>query len=259
MNQIPKIEDPGSFLLMTAVIFVIVVVRYFIAAGIFHLVFYRGDHGKWHSRKVNHRDYKKGQFQKEMQWSLVSSLIFAVAGSLTVWLWQEGRTQIYEHLGWFDIIYVPLSLVVAMFLHETYYYWVHKAMHHPKVFKHVHKVHHESLISSPWTAFSFHPLEALLEAIILPLIVLLIPMHPVTILIHLVVMTLSSVINHLDIEIYPKNFENHWLGKWIIGATHHSLHHKDFKTNYGLYFTFWDKWMATENIHFNEIFRKKTQ
>ena len=255
----PKINDITSFTVITAAIFTIVVVRYFIAAGVFHLLFYTSKSSRWNSRKVNQQAYKKGQFQKEIKWSIVSSLIFAVAGTLTVWLWQQGKTQIYEELGWLDIIYIPVSLGVAMFLHETYYYWVHKAMHHPGVFRYVHKVHHESLISSPWTAFSFHPLEALLEAVILPLILIVIPMHPLAILLHLIVMTLSSVINHLDIEIYPKNFENHWLGKWIIGATHHSLHHKDFKTNYGLYFTFWDKWMVTENGNFNKVFKEKSR
>lgn len=237
----------------------IIVGRYFIAAGVFHLFFYGGKSGKWRSSKLNAKAYKKGQFDKEIKWSIVSSLIFAVAGTLTVLLWQEGKTQIYESLEWTDIIYIPVSLVVAMFLHETYYYWVHMAMHHPKIFRHVHKVHHESLISSPWTAFSFHPLEALLEAVILPVILIAVPMHPVTILCHLVVMTISSVINHLDIEIYPRSFEKHWLGKWVIGATHHSLHHKNFKTNYGLYFTFWDKWMSTENLNFTKLFREKSR
>ena len=259
MIDIPEIAGIKSFMLITAAIFLIVVVRYFIAAGVFHLIFYKSKRGTWRSRKVNQQAYKKGQFQKEIKWSMVSSVIFAVVGTLTVWLWQEGKTQIYESLNWTDIIYIPVSLVVGMFLHETYYYWVHKAMHHRGVFRHVHKVHHESLISSPWTAFSFHPLEALLEAVILPFILIVIPMHPITILIHLVVMTISSVINHLDIEIYPQGFEDHWLGKWIIGATHHSLHHKNFNTNYGLYFTFWDKWMATENINFNKLFRQKSR
>jgi hypothetical protein len=45
----------------------------------------------------------------------------------------------------------------------------------------------------------------------------------------------------------PQNFQRHLFGKWLIGATHHSLHHKQFKYNYGLYFTFWDKWKKTES------------
>jgi len=48
-------------------------------------------------------------------------------------------------------------------------------------------------------------------------------------ILQLTLMTFSSVINHLEIETYPPNFHKHFIGKWIIGATHHSLHHKQFR------------------------------
>jgi sterol desaturase/sphingolipid hydroxylase (fatty acid hydroxylase superfamily) len=78
------------------------------------------------------------------------------------------------------------------------------------------------------------------------------------IIVVLTVMTLSSVINHLDIEIYPPNFHEHIIGKWLIGATHHSLHHRHFKYNFGLYFTFWDKIKKTESPLFKNLFEKIT-
>lgn len=120
-------------------------------------------------------------------------------------------------------------------------------MHHPKIFKMVHKVHHNSLTPTPWTAFSFHPWESLLEALVLPLILLMVPVNVYVLGFYLLLMTLSSVINHLDIEIYPERFQKNRLGKLLIGATHHHYHHKEFNTNFGLYFTFWDKWMGTES------------
>jgi sterol desaturase/sphingolipid hydroxylase (fatty acid hydroxylase superfamily) len=131
-------------------------------------------------------------------------------------------------------------------------------MHHPKIFRIVHKVHHDSNITSPWTAFSFHPLEGLLQAFFLPLLLLLMPMHLYVLIIQLSFMTLSSVVNHLDIELYPKKFSEHFIGKWLIGATHHSLHHKQFKYNFGLYFTFWDKWKKTESPLYKSLFEEKT-
>lgn len=64
---------------------------------------------------------------------------------------------------------------------------------------------------------------------------------------YVLLMTLSSVINHLGIEIFPQRFRNSWPGKQLINATHHQYQHEEFFTNYGLYFTFWDRWMATES------------
>ncbi|HVK97181.1 MAG TPA: sterol desaturase family protein, partial [Flavisolibacter sp.] len=113
--------------------------------------------------------------------------------------------------------------------------------------------------TSPWTAFSFHPLEGLLQAIFLPALLFLMPMHLYVLIFQLTFMTFSSVVNHLDIEIYPKKFNKHSVGKWLIGATHHSLHHKQFKYNYGLYFTFWDKWKKTESPAYHQLFEEKTK
>jgi Delta7-sterol 5-desaturase len=72
-------------------------------------------------------------------------------------------------------------------------------------------------------------------------------------------MTLSGIINHLDVELYPQKFHKHAIGRWLIGASHHALHHKEFKTNYGLYFTFWDKWKKTESAHYEKLFEEKTR
>ena len=71
-------------------------------------------------------------------------------------------------------------------------------------------------------------------------------------------MTVSSVINHLNVEIYPKGFEKNFIGKWLIGASHHSLHHSQYKTNYGLYFNIWDRMMGTQSPEFDQLFKSRT-
>jgi len=152
-----------------------------------------------------------------------------------------------------------VSLFISMLIHETYYYWLHRWMHIPSVFRIIHKTHHDSNTTSAWTAFSFHPIEGLLQSIILPAIIIFLPMHVSVLLLQLTLMTFSSVIYHLEIESYPANFHKHFIGKWIIGATHHSLHHKQFRYNYGLYFTFWDKIIKTESPKFSALFEEKTK
>lgn len=255
---LPDIAQPLWFLVATLVIFAVVTGRYFLIAGIFYLVFYFFFPGNWKGRKINERDYKPGQFRNEVKWSMVTAMLFAIAGSITVVLWQKGLTKVYIDVNAYPLWWRPLSLLIAMLLHETYYYWLHRWMHNPAIFRIVHKVHHDSNITSPWTAFSFHPLEGLLQAIFLPVLLMVMPIHLYIVIIQLTLMTFSSVINHLDIEIYPKKFYKHPLGKWLIGATHHSLHHKQFKYNYGLYFTFWDKWKKTESPLYESLFEKKT-
>lgn len=229
--------------------FVIIVGRYFLVAGIFYGIFYKWFPEKWEHKKINKKPYKKEQLRKEIFWSIINALIFSIIGVITLILWQKGFIPIYVQFSLNDVWYIPFSFFTYLFLQETYYYWLHRWMHLPKVFKIVHKVHHQSRISSPFTAFSFHPIEGFLQAIFLPILLLLIPIHLYVLILILTIMSITSVINHLDIEIYPdKSFR--FLGKWIIGATHHSLHHTEFKFNFGLYFTFWDLIKKTESPNF---------
>jgi lathosterol oxidase len=79
---------------------------------------------------------RPNQFRREVKWSLLTALLFAVAGSILVVLWQKGYTKIYLDVHDYPLWWLPVSLVLAMLLHETYYYWLHRWMHHPKVFPH---------------------------------------------------------------------------------------------------------------------------
>jgi sterol desaturase/sphingolipid hydroxylase (fatty acid hydroxylase superfamily) len=258
MPDIPDFSQPLYFGLLVAGMFAMVIGRYFLIAGLFHMVFFVWFKQRWQQRRLGKKPFDKLQFKKEVKWSLITSLIFAFAGAFTTVLWQKGITKIYVDIKEYPLWYLPVSLIISMLVHETYYYWLHRWMHNPSVFKLMHKVHHDSNTTSPWTAFSFHPLEGLLQAIILPVTIIFLPMHLYVLLLQLSIMTFSSVINHLEIEVYPSKFNNNFIGKWMIGATHHSLHHKQFKYNFGLYFTFWDKWKKTESPKFNELFDEKT-
>jgi Delta7-sterol 5-desaturase len=256
--QIPDVSKPIWFAIATIVVFAVVIGRYLLIAGVFYGIFHLWFPQQWQQRKINSRGYKKDQFRKEVFWSTVTALIFAVSGAATLLLWQRGHTKVYFNANDYPLWWLPASLFISMIVHETYYYWLHRWMHHPKIFRIVHKVHHDSNITSPWTAFSFHPIEGFFQAIFLPALLMILPMHLYVLIIQLTIMTFSSVINHLDIELYPKNFHKHFLGRWFIGATHHSLHHKQFRYNYGLYFTFWDKWKRTESPLYEKLFEEKT-
>ena len=240
-----------NFLTYILIFFAILLVRYFATAGFFYSYYSKTKRNKTVHKILSQRPLKKEQVKKEISWSIISSAIFAFFGAVTYWLYLHGFTSMYTNLSQYSYWYLPLSLFLMMIIHETYYYWLHRLMHIPKIYKIVHKVHHNSLSSTPWTAFSFHPWESILEALIVPLILILVPVHIYVLLFYLIFMTFSSVVNHLDIEIYPESFRNSQFGKLWIDATHHHFHHKEFTTNYGLYFTFWDKLMGTESRKMN--------
>ena len=133
-----------------------------------------------------------------------------------------------------------------MVLHDAYYYWMHKWMHDFKWLRRFHLDHHKSVNTTVLTSFSFHPVESFFQAIILPILFMLVPLNLIAILIILLLMTISEIINHAGVEIYPRNGFFNGFRKHVIGATHHDIHHRHAQKNFGLYFTYWDRWMKTD-------------
>jgi len=236
----------STFMYLFAVFSVMIFLRYIIMSGIYQKLIYDRLAKSWPARIVSPK-YPRQQMLKEILWSGISSVLFGVIGVFMIMAWQSGYTQIYLEWNSYPIWWIPLSIALPLLIHETYYYWLHRWMHHPKIYRHIHKTHHDSISTSVWTSFSFHPIESLLQAIVIPLLTLIIPMHLFILLGLLIFMTLSAIINHAGVEIYPRSWKKNILMKWLIGSTHHDIHHRKFTRNYGLYFTFWDIWMDTED------------
>jgi sterol desaturase/sphingolipid hydroxylase (fatty acid hydroxylase superfamily) len=169
---------------------------------------------------------------------------------------QAGYTKLYHDFSEYGWGYFIFSTVAFIFIHDAYFYFTHRLMHHPKLFKHVHKVHHMSNNPTPWAAFSFHPLEALVEFGIIPIMVFLIPLYPAAILIFAVYMVTLNVLGHLGFEIFPKGFTQHKLLGLHNTSTHHNMHHKYVNCNYGLFFNIWDRLMRTNNAKYNSTFEE---
>jgi sterol desaturase/sphingolipid hydroxylase (fatty acid hydroxylase superfamily) len=93
---------------------------------------------------------------------------------------------------------------------------------------------------------SFHPAEAVTGAVIIPLLLFIVPIHPAALLVVLLVMTVMGVTNHMGWEIFPDAIVHGRAGGWLITASHHERHHRDYQCNYGLYFRAWDKVCGTD-------------
>lgn len=201
---------------------------------------------KFADHQIEKVDISQGQIRRDIYWSILSTVIFAISGTALIRLWQAGRIDIYLEIEKYGWPYLFISLFLLLFLHDSYFYWTHKLLHKPYFFKHVHRVHHESRIPTAWTAFSFHPVEALIQAIILPVLLYFVPAHIFILMIFLTLMTVLGIVNHLGYEFYPKSFRFKKPSSFIISATHHQAHHKKVHVNFGLYFNWWDLWMNTE-------------
>ncbi|MEM9947160.1 MAG: sterol desaturase family protein [Cyanobacteria bacterium P01_D01_bin.36] len=190
--------------------------------------------------------------------SLWSSAIFAICASVMTTAYTLGYTRLYldpsEHSLW----YVAFSLCLVIFLQDTYFYFTHRLAHHPKCYRWLHKGHHQSNNPTPWTAFSFDPGEALLQALYIMAAVCLIPMHISVLCAVVLVMSLGALIHHFSIRIFQDSALGSWLGSWMVGPMHHWFHHRKYTVHYGLYFTFWDKLLGTHREGYESLLEPQT-
>ena len=243
MNALSISTLLSTFIALTAIIWV----RYFLVAGLFYWLLWGRPPEKVHARRLASRPPQRDIVFHEVRMSLMSSVIYALPGAIVMEAYKAGGTAIYNGInGLAGLVYIPVSIAIYLFIHDTYFYWTHRAMHHPSLFRATHLTHHRSRQPTPWAAFSFHPWEAIISAWLLPLAAFFIPIHAGAVFFLLIFMTLCSVINHAGWEIFPKMWTNGIAGRIFISASHHNVHHKDYHANYGLYFRFWDYWMGTD-------------
>lgn len=193
----------GSAVAMT----VIVGVRYLITSGAF----------AWATR-VRHRGLYQGlgrQMRREIGWSLLSAAIYGMPAGIVAWGWQAREwTKIYTDVDARPLWYLPVSVGLFLFLHDSWFYWTHRWMHSPRLFKAAHAVHHESRPPTAWAAMSFHPVEAITGAIVIPALVWFIPIHIAGLGIVLSIMTIMGVSNHMGWEMFPRRVVH---GRWGSG------------------------------------------
>lgn len=258
--QATSVFEWEKALLVFLVGFSLFALRYILMAGTAFFIFWKWLFHKFHHRWIQKdRQPDKDKILHEIKYSFLTMLIFALVGVGTYFMRTQGWTKIYMDFHEYGWGYFFFSLFFLILFHDTYFYWTHRLMHHPKLFKHVHLTHHISTNPSPWAAFAFHPYEAIIEAGIIPLAAVLIPLHYSTILAFLIYMTFLNVLGHLGFELFPKGFLDNKILRYHNTTTHHNMHHRYFHCNYGLYFNWWDRWMGTNHEKYKEKFDNVTQ
>jgi ferredoxin-NADP reductase/sterol desaturase/sphingolipid hydroxylase (fatty acid hydroxylase superfamily) len=220
--------------------------------------------GKKYFKKIRIQETERASlhhFKHDLGFSASTFLIFAIMDVCFLYLESKGYTRIYFDINEYGYLWLGLSFFIVLFIDDMFFYWSHRAMHTPSLYKFFHKVHHESTDPSPLTAFAFHPSEAVVEYIVAFVLPFLLPLNFGLIIAWQIFSMLNNVLGHLGYEIYPKSWVKFPILKFKTASTHHNMHHQLFNGNYALYFTWWDKWMGTEfkdyEARHEQIFERK--
>jgi Delta7-sterol 5-desaturase len=230
--------------------------RYVLVAGLAFLVFWR-----WGRERFRHRliqgDYPRvARMVHDAKWSVSTIVIFSLFGLGVHYAGRHGLLRRYADVEQYGWAWLVASVAVLVVLQDAYFYWTHRAMHHPWLYRFVHRVHHRSTNPSPWTAYAFSPAEAIVHATFVPLAWSVLPLHEGVVFAFLAIMIVFNVFGHLSMELRSPGTSRHPILGRQTTQTHHALHHRGFRWNYGLYFTFWDRVMGTEHPAYDATFER---
>ena len=232
--------------------------RYLIAAPAVYLCVHVLFKWWFRNRRIRRDRPAVRDIRREFLWSLLTALIFASVGVSIFAGVASGMMVVEEgfgHRGW---VYFVGSVIAAIIAHDAYFYWTHRLMHHRRLFRWSHLTHHRSRTPTPFAAYAFGPVEAMVQAAFLPLLLLVMPMSGWAIFAFLLHMIVRNAIGHSGHEWFPRGTSRGlWLG-WLTTVTHHDMHHENVRGNYGLYFTWWDRLMGTEQRGYHQRFDAAT-
>lgn len=149
----------------------------------------------------------------------------AILGGQTNIYWTFDRKGLFETVVWFAVAYFSIDIAA---------YWVHRALHWPWLYKHVHKMHHMWKSPTPWVVAALVPAEMLMLTASTMSILCIIPLwFPLYAFLVLFVFVYNCM-DHSGVEI-----PSIWF--WQAPVNFHDRHHEHFHCNYGPMVDWWDK------------------
>jgi sterol desaturase/sphingolipid hydroxylase (fatty acid hydroxylase superfamily) len=190
----------------------------------------QGNHFKYNSKWPSEQPSDVFMFKSQN----IDNIIRTFASGVPIWTAYEvfGLWCYANGYGlWGTFAAYPIWFIVFAFVlpvyHELHFYCIHRLIHVPIFYKHIHSVHHNSVNPSPWSSLSMHPIEHLLYWSD-SLIHLIVPSHPLIFLYNLQITGTGAVVGHVG-------FDKMEVGESGAVDTHayaHYLHHKHFEVNY---------------------------
>ncbi len=150
-----------------------------------------------------------------------------------------GETSLYG--SWPGVTTLLGEVLGVLLLYDFMYYFFHRSLHHPRLMKYIHGVHHHVRHTTSDKSIYLNPIETMggLGLLVLSIVIL----GPISATSFLFVFFLHSVINiivHSNLVLPHPAFRlfNFW-------TVRHDFHHHKVRYNYASIFPFWDQAFGT--------------
>ena len=169
----------------------------------------------------------RDQVKDNMFWTICSGItIWTFFQAIVLWAMANGFAPVltFSESPILFILVFPALVVWASF----HFYWIHRFLHWPPMYRIAHALHHRNVNVGPWSGISMHPIEHFLfyTNFLIHFILVSSPLH---LMFHGYMQSIHPIFSHSGFEkLYVANKERANMGDFF-----HQLHHRYFECNYG--------------------------
>ncbi|KAL4782756.1 hypothetical protein BJX76DRAFT_331926 [Aspergillus varians] len=206
----------------------------------------------WDKTTVRHPKFLKNQIPMEIAQTMRSMPLMSLLTAPFLVAEVRGYAKLYdtfdeEPFPYYSILQFPLFIAFTDF----FIYWIHRGLHHPLVYKSLHKPHHKWIMPSPFASHAFHPVDGWSQSVPYHVFPFIFPLQKVAYVV------LFGFINVWTVMIHDGEYVAN--SPVINGAACHTMHHLYFNYNYGQFTTLWDRMGGSYRKPNEELFRRDTK
>jgi sterol desaturase/sphingolipid hydroxylase (fatty acid hydroxylase superfamily) len=165
----------------------------------------------------------------------------------------------FEDQAFPDPLTLILQVTFFMLMEDMTFYFGHRLLHNKRIYRFIHKQHHEYNTTVGLASFYAHPVEFVLvnmfPATIGPKL-LWGKCHIVTFWMWIILRTAETVDGHCG---YDFSWSPYRLLPLSGGSQYHDFHHSHNVGNYGSFFSLWDTVFGTNSIYFKYLALREQQ
>lgn len=184
---------------------------------------------------TNHKQFEH-QIRFEIIHSFQSIIVFGLYGLLIVFCYRHAIVSIAFEYNYM----IGVDLLILAVWNEVHFYLGHKLMH-TKYFIGIHRTHHKSVVVTPFSTYSFHPVESLIFGTVMISPMLVIEFELMALVIFPIYHLFFNTLGHSNVKL----IQNKGGLKKIEISTHHNNHHTKFNANFGFASSLMDRLMKT--------------
>ncbi|OQE21381.1 hypothetical protein PENSTE_c012G00111 [Penicillium steckii] len=206
----------------------------------------------WDKTTYKHPKFLKNQISMEIKQAMSAMPPMALLTAPFFVLEVRGYAKLYDSVAeepfpYYSILQFPFFICFTDF----FIYWIHRGLHHPRVYRTLHKPHHKWIMPSPYASHAFHPLDGWSQSVPYHVFPFIFPLQK------LAYVFLFGFINLWTVFIHDGEYVAN--SPVVNGAACHTMHHLYFNYNYGQFTTLWDRMGGSYRKPNEELFRRETK